>query len=79
MIISILVTQYRITPLSGKRHYRERLLHNKDFDFALKFLKLRALVDIQYVEIYTSIRNQYRQLIRHGDRKHHHPPPRHQK
>ena len=79
VIISILVTQYRITPLSGKRHYRERLLHNKDFDFALKFLKLRALVDIQYVEIYTSIRNQYRQLIRHGDRKHHHPPPRHQK
>lgn len=75
---SILVTQYRITPLSGKRHYRDKLFHHKDFDFAFKFLKLRALVDEKYVDIYTSIRNQYRQSIHHGDRKHHHPsPPRH--
>ncbi len=73
--VSILVAQYRITPLSGKRHYRDKLLRHKDFDFALKFLKLRALVDEKYVDIYTSIRNQYRQLVRHGDRKHH-PPPR---
>lgn len=76
-MVSILVAQYRITPLSGKRHYREKLFRHKDFDLALKFLKLRALVDVKYVDIYTSIRNQYRQLIRHGDRKHHHPPPRH--
>lgn len=76
-MVSILVAQYRITPLSGKRHYREKLLRHKDFDFALKFLKLRALVDAKYVDIYTSMRNQYRQLIHHGDRRHHHPPPRH--
>lgn len=73
-MISILVAQYRITPLSGKRHYREKLFRHKDFDLALKFLKLRALVDVKYVEIYTSIRNQYRQLIRHGDRKQQHHP-----
>jgi len=72
IMISILVAQYRMTPLSGKRHYREKLFRHKDFDLALKFLKLRALVDANCVEIYTSIRNQYRQL-RPGDRKHHLP------
>jgi poly(A) polymerase len=77
MVISIIVAQYRITPLSGKRHYREKLFRHKDFDLALKFLKLRALVDAKWVDIYISIRNQYRQLVRHGERKHHHPPPRH--
>ncbi len=76
IMVSILVAQYRITPLSGKRHYREKLLRHKDFDLALKFLKLRALVDAKWVDIYTSIRNQYRQLIRHGERKQN-PPPRH--
>lgn len=74
IMVSILVAQYRITPLTGKRHYREKLFRHKDFDLALKFLKLRALVDAQYVEIYTSIRNQYRQMIHHGDNKHHSTP-----
>lgn len=73
-MVSILVAQYRITPLSGKRHYREKLFRHKDFDLALKFLKLRALVDVKYVDIYTSIRNQYRQQAHHSDRKHHHTP-----
>ncbi len=73
MMISILVSQYRITPLSRKRHYKEKLFRHKDFDLSLKFLKLRALVDEKYVDIYTSIRNQYYQLMRHGrEHKHHH-------
>lgn len=74
-VISIVVAQYRITPLSGKRHYRDKLIRHKDFDLALKFLKLRAMVDARLVEIYSSIRTQYRQTVRHPDRKHHHPPP----
>lgn len=79
MMISILVAQYRITPLSGKRHYREKLLRHKDFDLALKFLKLRALVDAKHVDIYTSLRNQYRQFMQHHDRKHRsHRPHHHQ-
>lgn len=75
MMVSILVAQYRITPLTGKRHYREKLLRHKDFDLALNFLKLRALVDVRHVDIYTSMRNQYRQMIRHsgGERKHRSP------
>lgn len=74
LMVSILVAQYRITPLTGKRHYRDKLFRHKDFDLALKFLKLRAMVDAQWVDIYTSIRNQYRQLIHHGERKRHLPP-----
>lgn len=71
MVVSIMVSQYRITPLSKKRHYREKLFRHKDFDLALKFLKLRALVDAKYVEIYSSVRNQYRESINHnGEKKH---------
>ncbi len=65
LMISIMVAQYRFTPLSGKRHYRERFLQHKDFDLALSFLKLRALVDAKWVDIYSSIRNQYRQMAPH--------------
>jgi poly(A) polymerase len=72
---SILVTQYRLTPLSGRRHYREKLFRHKEFTLALKFLKIRALANEELVEVYTSIRNQYRQIIRHNERKHHSPPP----
>lgn len=74
IMMSILVTQYRLTPLSGKRHYREKLFRHKEFELALQFLKLRALVDERLVDVYTSIRNQYRQVVRHGERKHHQPP-----
>ncbi|MBA2369125.1 MAG: polynucleotide adenylyltransferase PcnB [Candidatus Protochlamydia sp.] len=81
--LSILVAQYRLTPLSGKRHYREKLFRQKDFELALKFLKLRALVNEKYVEIYASIRDQYRQFIRHGDHRpsHHsdHEKPSHRR
>ena len=76
-VTSILVAQYRITPLAGKRHYREKLMRYKDFDLALKFLKLRALVDEKYVDIYTSIRNQYREITHHTERKHHLSPRHH--
>lgn len=74
-MIAILVGQYRITPLSGKRHYRERMFRNKEFDLSLKFLKIRALVDEKLVDTYLSIRNQYRQFIHHGDHRRHHPAP----
>jgi len=74
LMVSIIVAQYRITPLVGKRHYREKLLKHKDFYLALQFLKIRALVDEHYVDIYTSLRNQYRQAS-HPERKRHPPPP----
>ncbi|MDP1879510.1 MAG: polynucleotide adenylyltransferase PcnB [Parachlamydiaceae bacterium] len=73
-MISILVGQYRLTPI-GKRHYREKLYRHKDFNFALKFLKIRALVDEKWVDVYSNIREQSLQHIQHGPKKHHHPPP----
>jgi poly(A) polymerase len=72
-VITLLVAQYRLTPLSGKRHYRERMFRHKEFELALNFLKLRALVNETVVDTYTSIRNQYRQFIHH-DTKHHDSP-----
>ena len=71
-MITLLVAQYRLTPLSGKRHYRERMFRHKEFELALSFLKLRALVNEELVETYTSIRNQYREFV-HNDHKRHHP------
>lgn len=72
--ILILVAQYRITPLSGKRHFRERLFGHKEFNFALQFLKIRALVNENLVETYVSIRNQYRNYCKGGERKPHPAP-----
>jgi poly(A) polymerase len=76
LALSITVAQYRLTPLSGKRHYREKLFHHKEFELALVFFKLRAMVNVDLVETYTSIRNQYRQVMHQSERKHH-PPPQH--
>lgn len=77
-VISLLVAQYRLTPLTGKRHHRERLMRHKEFGIALQFLKLRALVDAQWVEVYTTLRRQYRTLSHHSvsQRPHRHFPPR---
>lgn len=74
LMISLIVCQYRLTPLSGKRHYREKMFRHKDFILGLHFLKLRALVDERFVETYTHIRDQYRQLYRHPERRNHSSP-----
>lgn len=66
----ILTTQYRLTPFSGRRHPRPKMIRMKEFDLALKFLKIRALVDPQHMEAYEFWKNLYRQ---HAHAKH----PRH--
>lgn len=71
----ILATQYRLTPTSGKRHPRPKLMRMKEFDLALKFLKIRALVNDKYMEDYNFWINLRRQNEKHGERKIHHPPP----
>jgi len=78
LVTHIMMSQYRLTPLTGKRHYREKLFHHKDFKHTLKFLKLRALVDERLVETYISIKNQYKQFIHHTERESEtHPPHTH--
>jgi poly(A) polymerase len=56
----ILSTQYRLTPPSGKRHPRPKLLHNKEFKLALAFLRIRAMVQTNLQEVYNYWLEQYR-------------------
>lgn len=76
-IASILATQYRLTPPSGKRHHHPKILKHKDFPLALEFLKLRAMVDKSLIEVYQSWRDSYRQYERQSDRRgqNHHQNP----
>lgn len=71
----ILTTQYRFTPLGGKRHHRPKLLHNKEFELALKFLKIRAFVDKSQMAAYEWWHHFYRQEHKHSERRGHHPHP----
>jgi len=42
---SILSTQYRLTPLTKKRHLSTKFIQDKNFPQALRFFRIRALVD----------------------------------
>ncbi len=64
----ILSTQYRLTPLSGRRHPRHKLMRMKEFPLALFFLKIRAAVNEKYMNDYNEWRNLYRQHERQGGR-----------
>lgn len=77
----ILSTQYRLTPISGKRHLRFKLFHHKEFEFALKFLKIRALVNEDLMEAYSWWSHQKQLADRRGERHHGHPhpPPEHKR
>lgn len=71
----IMSTQYRLTPLSGKRHPRPKLLHNKEFEMALIFLKIRANVHKELLSAYEYWRDQYKLIeknVHHERRPHHH-------
>ncbi len=62
-----ITTQYRLTPLEKKKKTRFKFLHDKDFPLALKFLKIRALMDEELAEIYFKWENMFKKM------KHHHP------
>lgn len=62
----ILAMQYKLTPLSGKRHPRPKLVRNKEFNLALNFLKIRSFVNEELLDSYSF----WKDLVRHGD--HHH-------
>ncbi len=72
----IMSSQFRLTPPSGKRHFRNKLLEHKEFTLALKFLKIRSLVNEGLFEAYTTWSKVYKHHRDHDDhRGHHHPPP----
>lgn len=79
MAAFIVSSQYRLTPLSGKKHQRNKLMQNKEFPLALQFLRMRAQMDPSLEEEYRSWRNAHH-LVEHpgAENKHHTPhPPRH--
>ncbi len=67
----IMAMQYRLTPPSGKRSYRPKILGMKEFTLALQFLKMRAVVDRRLVESYNSWNNAWRQFQKKGVHKKH--------
>ena len=77
----ILSMQYRLTPFNGKKHPRSKMFKNKEFILALKFLKIRALVDETHMGSYIYWKEQLRQHERHGAKSghshHHHRPKNH--
>jgi len=70
----ILSTQYRFTPLAGKKHYRPALFHDKEFPSALRFLKLRSQVHPELVETYLDWKKRYYRIKRQHEKKHHPAP-----
>jgi poly(A) polymerase len=62
----ILSTQYRFTPFSGKRHYKPKLFHHKEFPLALKFFKIRALQNPETLASYESWKKLYLQFTHPG-------------
>ena len=68
LMIFILSMQYRLTPLSGKRHFKPKLMQNKEFDLALHFLKIRAILDEKLTEDYFAWKRLYEQHYGHADR-----------
>lgn len=71
----ILATQFRLTPVSGKRHSRPKVIKNKEFYFALQFLQIRSFVDEKISEPYQYWKDALKQIEKHGsaDRRPHHP------
>lgn len=78
IMIGLISNQYRLTPLTSKRQHHPRILRQRDFAEALKFLKIRALVDKNLIETYTNWNKLYKDHTRkHHKHHHHHPAPNH--
>lgn len=67
-----ILTQFRLTPLSGKKQHHQKVFRYKEFPTALTFLKIRALIDKSLIETYTKWKSLYRQHVHVGHKPHHH-------
>ncbi|CRX39143.1 polynucleotide adenylyltransferase PcnB [Estrella lausannensis] len=74
----ILSTQYRFTPLTGKRHAKPKFTSHKEFPLALTFFKLRAVFNPTLTETYESWKKFHQQKTRPARGAHHPPPKRRQ-
>lgn len=69
----IMSSQYRFTPVGGRKLHKARISSHKEFELALRFLKLRADADPSLSESYEWWLHQYRLNEQHHERGHHHP------
>lgn len=72
----ILATQYRLTPLGEKKPPHTKAIHNREFDLALNFLKIRSIVDEKLIETYHWWQRIYQQTGREEERHGHSSHPR---
>lgn len=70
----ILSTQFRMTPLSGKRHPRPKVIRNKEFLYALKFLQIRSLVEKKLDGDYQYWKDLFHEKHISERKPHHHAP-----
>lgn len=73
----ILATQYRLVPVSGKRHVRSKWFSDHDFRLSLILLKVRAAVDPSLQDTYDWWRGVAMQHERPHDKQFHHKPRSH--
>jgi len=69
----VMSTQYRFTPLSGRSHIKPKFATHKEFSLALRFFKVRALLDPELMNTYESWKKfhvQKTKTVRHP-----HPAP----
>lgn len=72
----VLSTQFKITPLTGKIHNRQKLFKNKCFQAALRFLQVRSIVNSDLHPTYQDVRKSYHHFLQEGvHQTRHHPAP----
>jgi len=61
----ILITQYRMTPLTKKRQTRTKFLYDRAYPLALRFLKIRALIDEKWSDSFYEWEKMFSQVKGH--------------
>lgn len=72
VMIYVLSTQYRLTPLKQKKQHPSRLFKIREFPMALRLLKIRAMIDPSLQTIYIRWREMFRHYLRTEDHAHYH-------
>lgn len=71
----IMSAQYRFTPVNGRKHQKPRISHHKEFELALRLLKIRADADPSLAETFEWWLSHFRMSEKPHDRRPHHAGP----
>jgi len=61
----VMTTQFRLTPLVKKRHHSTKFFHDRSFPEALRFFRIRALVDETLSDVFYEWEQTYQQVKLH--------------